>query len=175
VIVLCNKIDFGFIAQKKLIYHKQLIPASVAICSNINGFTDPKTFINGDPKVLVEEMYQYLKTLASDAYRQYLQHPTFGPIISKMDDVLHRGKYLQKELRKVTRSIMKYRKEYGSKTGLMEDEQKYSQLKDEMAQLNFNIQIANELIRWCRQLPVIGYNSGMKSMVCKIIFVELMY
>ena len=54
----------------KLKYENILIPASVSVCSDVPGFTEPKCFISkGEPNDMIIKMCEYMIEIANEGYR----------------------------------------------------------------------------------------------------------
>jgi hypothetical protein len=132
-----------------------LIPASVAVFSNVPGFDQKaNVMIDEDPGFLVAQMYHYMERISQTAYDLLFQDPDLHPIIHAMQLVKHEAKVLDREWRALKRRI----REYGPETELMTQERE--QLSFQMKKMGKKSAVARRFLRWCKQLPVIGFNSG---------------
>jgi hypothetical protein len=144
---------FCFLAAKKTIYHEQLIPASVAVFSNVPGHnTAPVTHIDEDPRRLVESMIDSLEHMAAAAFDLYSADPVFGPIITAAQLLSLQCKHSAKAFRKAQREYWK--------TPTDELQSQLKELRFELQCEQRKAQVGDRFLKWCRQLPIFGYNSS---------------
>jgi len=121
---------------------------------NMPGFNvKPITLIDEDPKTLVADMFHTLERMAIAAYAEYERDPIFGPIIQGVETQLLLTKSLAKEFRRAKR----LKKQNPGNTDLAEQ---VEQLGTELLREKRHACIGQQLLTWCRQLPVFGFNSG---------------
>ena len=60
--------------KDKTVFTSEHIPVSVAICSNVEGFTTPKFIFNGDdPQELIDDFIDYLKLISTKNYENFCE------------------------------------------------------------------------------------------------------
>ena len=72
----------------KLTYENILVPASVSVCSDVPGFTEPKCFISeGNPKEMIVNMLDYMIEIANAGYRTLNEvYSTYLDALEAIDD-----------------------------------------------------------------------------------------
>ena len=74
---------------EKLQWTQKHIPASVSICSNVPDFTTPVCFISsGNPRELVGEMVEYLKTISAGAMGNIMEDPEMQAVFEEIQQKL---------------------------------------------------------------------------------------
>ena len=77
----CEKEDTA-----KLTYEKYLIPASVSVCSDVPGFTDPNCFISeGNPRDMIIKMHEYMIQIANEGYKKL--NEVYSNITDKLTEI----------------------------------------------------------------------------------------
>ncbi|KAJ8020744.1 hypothetical protein HOLleu_40418 [Holothuria leucospilota] len=111
--------------------HKLL---SISVCSNVPGFTEPKCFISqGDPGKLVDEFVNYCHTISQTAF-----------------EIVTRGLSIRSALEVLESMTGDEAREFS----FDEDSQGCRPPKQLVKSL------LASLINYCRQIPVVGFNSG---------------
>ena len=72
----------------KLSYENIMVPASVSVCSDVPGFTQPKCFISeGNPKDMIIKMHSYMLEIADEAYKLLKEiYSTYLNALEALDD-----------------------------------------------------------------------------------------
>ncbi len=145
-----------YLAEKKTIYHEELIPAAVAIHCNVPGHDQaPTVIIESDPHVLAQRMFQTLESVSLTAFENFKQDSLFGPLIGAMECQVSQFKQCVQKMRKVRRM---WRAE-----GRMKEPAVIAELESlefELRREKDKAKVADDFLRWCRQLPTIGFNSS---------------
>ena len=76
-------------------YTNDLLPGSVSIASNVEGFTSAKCFI-GEPEEIVSDMYDHLWNISDKAYE--LMKQEYQPVLDVIDAKLERIKELKSRM-----------------------------------------------------------------------------
>lgn len=139
---------------RKTVYHEDLLPASVAVHSNVPGYhVSANVIINADIDSLLNEMYTYMEMMAEMAFRMYRNDPDFGVAIDACKVIKANADRVQRQIADVTRTIRETEKT-PEMVAVLEELQFQQQL------LRRKAVVANRFLKWCQQLPFFGFNSG---------------
>ena len=124
---------------KTLQWSVRHIPLSVSAASNVPGHEDAQCYItDGDSDQLVEEMMNNLIAISDAAYDSFL--PSYVDVLADLDARKHAWEEETKEAE--------------------EEEEEEEEAENGKKTVNPYKKHMQQLYRWLRQLPVIGFNSG---------------
>lgn len=181
--------DFESILEKyndnsssKRVFTAKHKAVSVSICSNVEGFTEPKHFVNESEKRLVSDMIEYLTEISNfnaQKLENNLQH-----VFSQLDTLIN--KYSDEKIKEKnsrtdnvgfdneseTEGDESYESDFIDETdyptnypnpylnpSVPNPNQKSSKNPNKYVRISL-CKLKEKLIKFCRQLPVIGFNSS---------------
>jgi len=113
----------------------------------------PVTLIDEDPAELVEQMIRCLDFMAKAAYRHYYEDESFQPIIDEAEQTIVLAKRVAKDLTKAKLFLKANENDAEARAEV-------ERIGLESMELNRKSWVATQFLKWCRQLPVYGFNSG---------------
>ncbi|KAJ8050172.1 hypothetical protein HOLleu_03268 [Holothuria leucospilota] len=129
-----DKIDFKQCAAPKLNFVGQHKMLSISVCSNVPGYTEPKCFISeGDPAELVDKFVLYCNDISKTAF-----------------ELISNRYSMRSAFENLKSMIQDEEREVGEQESQSEDQLLSRVLKP----------LLGSLTNYCRQIPVIGFNSG---------------
>ena len=120
-------------SSSKLYWTHNHIPISVAVCSNVDGFTSPFCIVNENTDELIQEMVEYMKEIAEKVKQEKI-------------------KLFEEENEKLSEIILywEHQNEVNDETSTNCNKTMLSQLKT----------IQNKFEKYCSEIPVLGFNSA---------------
>ena len=139
-------------------------PISVSVASNVDGYETAKCFVNPDSKLLIKEMMKYMASIA-DRVRINAESK-WSSAISDVEDLIEKYETMlekesnRKKRKTKTKNPKTSRKEQlGEWEGITEQEKQL--LKEEWEHtLKKLYSLLGSLYHYCRQVPVLGFNSA---------------
>ena len=139
-------------------------PISVSVASNVDGYETAKCFVNPDSKLLIKEMMKYMASIA-DRVRINAESK-WSSAISDVEDLIEKYEAMlekesnRKKRKTKTKNPKTSRKEQlGEWEGITEQEKQL--LKEEWEHtLKKLYSLLGSLYHYCRQVPVLGFNSA---------------
>ena len=174
--------DFESILQKieensgeKTKYFQKHKPVSVSVCSNLDGYRNPKCFVNENVKQLVTDMHEYLShiqdsyaTIMSEKYSETLDKvkeklkklgftfPEDKVVANNMEERMEEMMELHEEIE----AMLQDRAENTDPQTQNRDTQNTENPNEMSREMKFLLQIYNQLQTYTKQLPVFGFNSS---------------
>ena len=152
---------------KKLKWLRRHDPISVSVASNVDGFESAKCFVNSDPKKLIQEMMGYMGSIADAALDAALSKWSYAR--AKLEGMIEAyEKKLGKDPRR-KRDAVSYvpppKQQQDNETVDSEwrginEEGKKSVLAEWGNTLEKLYRLEDSLYHYCRQIPVLGFNSA---------------
>ena len=127
----------------KLKWFRRHEPISVSIASNVAGFETAKCFVNPDPKLLVEEMMEYMASIA-DTVRMQAE--------SKWSSAISGLKKLIQNYKDKLECTEQWE-------GITKEEKQCLETQWESSLKKLS-SLLGSLYHYCRQVPVLGFNSA---------------
>lgn len=122
----------------------ELEPATVSVCSNVRGFTQPRCFVSdGDPNQLIASMYEYITDISHVAYD--LQCEKYQFVLNELEQYNQQKEWLIDEAARM--------KEAGN---LIESKS----LQEEAYRHGVYDQLMKKFDKWLRQIVALGFNTG---------------
>ena len=89
----------------KLKYENILVPASVSVCSDVPGYTEPKCFIStGDPKDMIVKMCDFMIEIFNEGYR--ILNETYSSYMDRLEALGNKeANIIRKQLEKWLKQI----------------------------------------------------------------------
>ena len=131
----------------KLHWKEEHKPISVSICSNLEGFNEPKCFVDPVPENLVTSMMDYLRSISKDAYTAALDR--WENAITELDEKIDYW----------TKRRASTEADNENDNDEADDEQEDPKTKENniISQL---LTLKGKFEGYCQQLPVLGFNSS---------------
>ena len=127
----------------KLKWLRRHEPISVSIASNVDGYETAKCFVNPDPKLLIEEMMEYMASIA-DTARMHAE--------SKWSSAISGLKALIENYEDKLECTEQWE-------GITEEEKQHLKTVWENSLKKLR-SLLGSLYHYCRQVPVLGFNSA---------------
>ena len=148
----------------KLKWLRRHEPISVSIASNVDGYKTAKCFLNPDPKLLIEEMMEYMASIA-DRVRMNAESK-WSSAISDVEDLIEKYEaMLEKESNRIERKTktknpsISCKEQMGEWEGITKQEKQL--VKEEWENtLKKLYSVLGCFYHYCRQVPVLGFNSA---------------
>ena len=143
-------------------------PISVSVASNVPGFEESKCFVNADPKALFKSMMTYMGSITDSACNS--TESKWASAVEDLEDLIKKYELkLEKEPKRKNRKKDraqssgvgqdKLKGEDDELKGLTDEERKslISQWESTYEKLT---RLLGSLYHYCRQIPVLGFNSA---------------
>ena len=144
-------------------------PISVSVASNVPGFEEAKCFVNADPKALIESMMTYMGSIANSACDS--AESQWLSAIEDLEDLIEKyelklGKEPKRKKRKkdpTQSSRARHDKSEVKDDELkgLTDEERQSVISQWESTCEKLTRLLGSLYHYCRQIPVLGFNSAM--------------
>ena len=152
-------ISFMFMNQKRTTFTEELVPISVGCVSNVPDYEEPRVFISdGNPGTFIKQWLDHLYAVSNKAAS--IMEQKFQGTLDQLTTKIGNYKQLKTNLKNAMKQFEKVREEQTDKQQeLQRTGQQASYARAAFYESDRYEVLRVQLMRWIRQLPVIGFNS----------------